>query len=246
MHALLPQQGCMEDERTERPCVHKNVAFINYFCHDRLMSNVVAFADPSHPARRKRGRPRQFDLDAAVAVARELFEADGYDRVSLPDLTGAMGINPPSFYSAFGSKAALFIRILESYSGTWLDNLRAAFMPDREVEAALSDILQLAAHRFAPTDEDGVVRRGGCLILEAGINCSDAMVTEAIRKARLALATTIYRGIAWRQPEHAAVLTDFMMAQLAGLSAAGRDGTDIVRLLGVARMAATAIRHVSA
>ena len=210
------------------------------------MSNVVAFADPSYPARRKRGRPRQFDLDGAVAVARELFEANGYDRVSLPDLTGAMGINPPSFYAAFGSKADLFIRILDDYSGAWLDNLRAAFMPDREVETALSDILQLAAHRFAPADEEGEARRGGCLILEAGLNCSDAKVTEAIRKARLALAATIYRGIAWRKPENAAALTDFMMAQLAGLSAAGRDGTDVVRLLTVARMAASAIRHAPA
>lgn len=226
--------------------MHKSIARINYFCHDTPMSNVVAFADPSHPARRKRGRPRQFDLDGAVAVARELFEANGYDRVSLPDLTGAMGINPPSFYSAFGSKADLFIRILDDHSGAWLDNLRAAFMPDREVETALSDILQLAAHRFAPVDEDGVVRRGGCLILEAGINCSEPKVTEAIRKARLALAATIYRGIAWRKPENAAALTDFMMAQLAGLSAAGRDGTDVVRLLTVARMAASAIRQLSA
>ena len=60
-----------------------------------------------------RGRPRRFDPDAAVATAQQLFHARGYDAVSVADLTEALGINPPSFYAAFGSKAGLYARILD-------------------------------------------------------------------------------------------------------------------------------------
>ena len=61
------------------------------------------------------GRPREFDLDAALAAAEELFWRKGYDGTSLSDLTSAMGIFPPSFYFAFKSKERLFEDVLERY-----------------------------------------------------------------------------------------------------------------------------------
>ena len=39
-----------------------------------------------------------------------------YDATSLTDLTNAMGISPPSFYSAFQSKEELFLRIVQRYA----------------------------------------------------------------------------------------------------------------------------------
>ncbi len=60
------------------------------------------------------GRPRTFDIEEAVAVAAKLLWR-GYDRTSLHDLTGALGIAPASFYFAFGSKEALFRQCVERY-----------------------------------------------------------------------------------------------------------------------------------
>ena len=50
------------------------------------------------------GRPRQFDAEQAIETAQRLFHARGYDAVSVADLTQAFGINPPSFYAAFGNR----------------------------------------------------------------------------------------------------------------------------------------------
>ena len=60
-------------------------------------------------------RLRVFDVEKAIATATDVFWRNGYERTSLADLTEAMGITPPSFYFAFGSKDCLFEKVLEHY-----------------------------------------------------------------------------------------------------------------------------------
>lgn len=196
----------------------------------------LAFSEPSLPSpapvARSRGRPRGFDTDRAMEQASALFYARGYDRVTLSDLTSAMAINPPSFYAAFGNKALLFVRIADAYSRALLDDIRGAFEDEPTLPDALEMVLLSAARRFA--FEDG---RGGCLILEAANNCSDAGVTTHLRKARLAIAAALYRGISRTAPERVVELTDHVMMLLAGFSAMGRDGMDSERLMRVAAKA---------
>src|ERR1700693_5053048 len=62
------------------------------------------------------GRPRSFDLDQALDRALQVFWRKGYEGTSLADLTGAMGINRPSLYAAFGDKEALFRKALDRYA----------------------------------------------------------------------------------------------------------------------------------
>src|SRR5882724_3596770 len=63
-----------------------------------------------------KGRPRAFDLDAALQKALELFWRQGYEGTSMSDLTTAMGINRPSLYAAFGNKEQLFAKAVERYN----------------------------------------------------------------------------------------------------------------------------------
>ena len=188
---------------------------------------------------RKRGRPREFDIGKAVSAATHLFLARGYDRVTLNDLTGAMGINPPSFYAAFGNKALLFTRIADDYSAEWLGEVRGAFESEDRLIDALETILLLAARRFAWREGDSGPW-GGCMILEAANNCSDAGIVAHLRKSRLAIAAALYRGISRVAPDRVVDVTDYMMMLLAGLSAIGRDGTSAQRLSAVAQQAVNA------
>ena len=59
------------------------------------------------------GRPREFEIDDAIETATRLFWRSGYEGTTLSDLTKAIGISPPSFYFAFGSKEALFRKVVE-------------------------------------------------------------------------------------------------------------------------------------
>ena len=60
------------------------------------------------------GRTREFDMEEAIGTATRLFWR-GYDRTSLTELTGALGIGAASFYFAFESKEALFRQVMDRY-----------------------------------------------------------------------------------------------------------------------------------
>ncbi len=185
---------------------------------------------------RSRGRPRRFDPDAAVATAQRLFHARGYDAVSVAEVTEALGINPPSFYAAFGSKAGLYERVLDHWSATGAIPIGDLLRPDRTVAEALAALLEEAAHRYAADAE-----APGCLVLE-GTRCNDATARQAARAFSLAAEDAIRDYIADRHPGDARRLTDFVSTTMSGLSAKSRAGHDLPRLLESARLAADAIR----
>jgi AcrR family transcriptional regulator len=61
------------------------------------------------------GRPRAFDVDEALDAAVDVFWRRGFAGASLSELAGAMGVNKPSVYGAFGDKAQLFQAALRRY-----------------------------------------------------------------------------------------------------------------------------------
>jgi TetR/AcrR family transcriptional regulator, copper-responsive repressor len=71
--------------------------------------------------KRRRGRPRQYDADKALASAKDTFWKRGYAGTSLDDLAAATGMNRPSLYAAFGDKRSLYLKTLERYR----DHVRA-------------------------------------------------------------------------------------------------------------------------
>ena len=184
---------------------------------------------------RPRGRPRRFDPDEAVATAQHLFHARGYDAVSVAHLTEALGINPPSFYAAFGNKAGLYTRILDRYADTGAIPLADLLRPDRPVAACLGAVLEEAARRYAADPA-----AAGCLVLE-GTRSNDQEAREAARAFNIAAEVVIREYIAARHPEEAERVTDFVSTTMSGLSAKARNGHGLEQLLATARLAGLAL-----
>lgn len=168
-------------------------------------------------------------------MALKLFRARGYDAVSVADVTEALGINPPSFYAAFGNKAGLFARVLDYYAGTDAIPFADLLRPDRPVAACLAALLEEAARRYA-TDPDAT----GCLVVE-GVRCQDAEARAAAWTYHRAAEALIRDYVAARHPAAAERVTDFIATTLSGLSARARDGCDLERLLATARLAGAAL-----
>src|ERR1700760_668791 len=66
-------------------------------------------------APRRRGRPRAYEPDVALAKALDLFRKDGFAATSLDDLSAATGMNRPSLYGAFGDKRELYLKSYQRY-----------------------------------------------------------------------------------------------------------------------------------
>jgi TetR/AcrR family transcriptional repressor for divergent bdcA len=184
---------------------------------------------------RGRGRPRRFDPEEAVATAQQLFHARGYDAVSVADITAALGINPPSFYSAFGSKAGLYDRVLKRYNAGNAVPLSSLLRDDRPVADCLTAVLEEAARYYAANPV-----AAGCLVLE-GVRCNDPGAREAALAYNLAAEGVIREYLASRCPEQAEQLTNFVSTIMSGLSAKSRSGHDVNQLLATARLAGLAL-----
>jgi len=96
-------------------------------------------------AARGSGRPREFDIDAALGAALELFWHRGYAATSLTELSEAMGIARSSLYTCFGSKHEVLTRAIERYADEGLAELeRIAVETADPVLAIRRMLLQLA------------------------------------------------------------------------------------------------------
>jgi AcrR family transcriptional regulator len=67
------------------------------------------------PKKPRRGRPREYDADKALASAADCFWQHGYAGTSLDALAVATGMNRPSLYAAFGDKHNLYLKTLRRY-----------------------------------------------------------------------------------------------------------------------------------
>ena len=112
------------------------------------------------------GRPREFEIDEAIDKATYLFWRNGYGGTSLSDLTKAIGITPPSFYFAFGSKEGLFKKVVERYYAEGSKIAEAAF---REPTARAAATHFLCGYANVLTDPR---HAPGCLAMNSALPCA--------------------------------------------------------------------------
>jgi len=130
-------------------------------------------------------RKRSFDETAVLRAARDVFWARGYEATSLELLQIAMGLSRSSLYETFGSKRALFARVLDGYLAEVIDPRLAP------LERKGAGFASLVAYfndfgrylRLAPPELAG----RGCLLLNtatelAVLDDEAAAVVEAYRQ----------------------------------------------------------------
>ena len=184
---------------------------------------------------RTRGRPRRFDPEEAIGTAQQLFHAHGYDALSVSDVTTALGINPPSFYAAFGSKAGLYARVLDRYSATSAIPLAKLLRDDLPVGGCLAAVLEEAARYYAADP-----LASGCMVVE-GTRSNDRDARDAACALSLAAEAVLHDYIAARHPADAGRLTDFVSTTMSGLSAKARNGHTLDQLLATVHLASLAL-----
>jgi len=168
-----------------------------------------------------RGRPREFDMEDALASALRVFWGKGYEGTSLTDLTEAMGITRPSLYAAFGNKEALFRQALDlyereklAYVGPALDAPTARGVAERLLQGAINTCADEAEPR-------------GCLRVIASTPCGSE--AQCIREEVLERGQTIHallvarmaRAVAegdFHAPVDPEAITKYLGAVLQGMA----------------------------
>jgi AcrR family transcriptional regulator len=111
------------------------------------------------------GRPREFDLENALDEAMEVFWRRGYEGATIAELTGAMGINPPSLYAAFGSKEGLLKAALDRYSQKRDECMAEILEAPTARDVVEHGLLKLADLQTDPANPPG------CLLVAGGLAC---------------------------------------------------------------------------
>ena len=223
----------------------QNVVIAERFVKDLLaivMKNTIettqgCTAAPAKP----RGRPLSFDRDTVLDKAMHVFWEHGYEAASISDLTAAMGITPPSLYTAFGDKAHLFMEAIERYGkGPGGFGQRAL---DEEPTA------RRAVHRLLNEAADELTRDChplGCMMVMAATNCSVAAghIQIALVKRRALgvsmIQARIQRGIDEGElpaATEAGALANFYATVYQGMSMQAKDGMPRASLLASVVMA---------
>src|SRR3984885_9638128 len=98
---------------------------------------------PKAPSRR-RGRPRAFEPETALAQAMDVFWSDGFAAPSLDDISAATGLNRPSLYGAFGDKRALYLQAYGQYRKRVNESFAPLFAAQEPLRVKLRRILTAA------------------------------------------------------------------------------------------------------
>ena len=175
--------------------------------------------------KKARGRPLSFDRDQALENAMHVFWRFGYEAASISELTAAMGITPPSLYSAFGDKEHLFWEAIERY----------AVGPGSG--AAIKRLLEEAAEELTRS-----CHPRGCMMVMAATNCSvaSAHIEAALAKRRAGAVTgirdRIELGIAQGElpaDTDAGALANFYATVYQGMSMQSKDGATFESLVAI-------------
>lgn len=146
-------------------------------------------------SRRAPGRPREFDLDAALDGAVRVFRERGYHAASLADLRAAMRLATGSIYKAFRDKRAVFLAAFDRYTACRAAHVQQAV----EAEALGRNKLRamLDCYVEASLGDEG---RRGCLVVASAAELSTydpdmaGMVVAALQRVETQVRDLIRFG----------------------------------------------------
>ena len=167
-----------------------------------------------------------------------LFWRYGYEATSLQCLTEAMGITPPSLYSAFGDKKQLFLEAVELYTTGESASATGIIQAASTAREAVWNLLQSSAIAFTGADIPP-----GCMLISSATNCTPASVDvqDALAKIRLSNEAALKEKIqtevddgALPRETNAAALASLYMGVIQGMSTQARDGASRTKLRAMA------------
>ncbi|MBX8825694.1 TetR/AcrR family transcriptional regulator [Ochrobactrum sp. SFR4] len=191
-----------------------------------------------------RGRPRSFDREVALNSVMKVFWEKGYECAQINDFTAAIGITPPSFYAAFGSKEQAFREAVDHYTATIGGAPLVALDQAATIQQGIRAMLETHA------DKVYACPAGGCMVSVSSIQCKpeNKQVKEFLKAIRQTSFERIFarceRALQDGDLPKGTDLTqmaEFYHAMLQSLSYEARDGGNREVIQSIIEMAMRAM-----
>jgi TetR/AcrR family transcriptional repressor of nem operon len=190
-------------------------------------------------------RTKEFDPDAALDAALELFWRRGYEATSMADLVEHLGLARASIYGTFGSKHELYLKALDRYMQTRDPDLVDVLSQPGPALPAVRAVIDAYARESA-TDE----HRRGCFLVNTAVELlpgdpgAARRVESSWDTVETALTSALTRARAQgelppdRDPR---ALARFLLVVLQGMRVLGKGSPNPDRLRDAAERAVAAL-----
>ncbi len=187
-------------------------------------------------------RTKEFDPDAALQSALELFWRRGYEATSVADLVEHLGIGRASIYATFGSKHELYLKAMDRYA-----EMRDPFLlaelsqPGPALPAVRAVVRRFAAEAASPEG-----RLNGCFVTNTAAELAphDPAAARRVEISWEHVETPLHCALVRAQaqgelPEHRdpRALARMLLVLLQGVRIVGKASSDPARVRDAAEQA---------
>jgi AcrR family transcriptional regulator len=189
------------------------------------------------------GRPREFDLDAALEGAMLVFWRKGYEGASMSDLTASLGVTKPSLYAAFGNKEQLFRAVLDRYDKRTAYFLSGSIRAATAWEVAVGLLRGAAEFHANPANPPGCLMVQGALVGSGAAGSPHRETRDRRNRLREAIQERLERALRENDlPQGAdpAALARYLVTVMRGMAVEAASGADAAQLNEIVDVALTA------
>ncbi|MDR6554848.1 helix-turn-helix domain-containing protein [Paenibacillus qinlingensis] len=176
-------------------------------------------------------RPKEFDQEAALDKALELFWEKGYERTSIQDLVEHTGVHRGSLYDTFGDKQKLFLTCLDH--SRMVAKERTFHILEEEGEP--KEVLQRFFTKLIDLSLEDEKQRRGCFVANTAMNIgnSDPVISLRVEAYMIDMETSFYHFLIRAQQKGALKskhgireLARFLLSTRNGLLVLAKTATD--------------------
>ncbi|MFF9338227.1 MULTISPECIES: TetR/AcrR family transcriptional regulator [unclassified Streptomyces] len=187
-------------------------------------------------------RTKEFDPEAALRAALDLFWARGYEATSMADLVEHLGIGRASVYATFGNKHELYLKALDRY----LETRDPRLVEELSAPGPALPGVRALVRRFAAEATTEGERLNGCFVTNSAAELAprDPAVARRVELSWEQVETLLHAALtraraqgelpADRDPR---ALSRMLLVLLQGMRVVGKASSDPARVRDAAEEA---------
>ncbi|MEU2506995.1 TetR family transcriptional regulator [Streptomyces sp. NPDC007863] len=187
-------------------------------------------------------RTKEFDPEAALQAALDLFWARGYEATSMADLVEHLGIGRASIYATFGNKHELYLKAMDRY----LETRDPGLVEELSAPGPALPAVRALVRRFAAEATAEGLRLTGCFVTNSAAELAprDPVVARRVELSWEQIETLLYAALTraraqgelpeGRDPR---TLSRMLLVLLQGIRVVGKASTDPARVRDAAEEA---------